>query len=383
MTVDTRVVDQSGTTRQTFSLVVGVYPSTSTCLNTNGSCIIDPNNPTTAPTYYWWDIAIRFTTGHDRRTFTTTMSLRLHLLLSWLLLLIVLAVTSLAQEPNGVVESQLPSFANGANCLFIGNSFFIPVAVRFGGIASTSNGFNLHDTDYVYTAGGDGSPRALWNDANEKAAAQQKLSTGQIELFGMTSMSSEGIIAVYQDYRNWIDLALSYNSETTFFIGSPWIPNGPTLNTTVFAVRTLEASETTFQVVRLLRATYPGTSIFFLNYGQVASKMRSMFDAGNLPDITQINGPGANSLFGDATIGLGGAMMLEMSALLWMSVLYGASYQDLTYNNQYNQDSVTAILEDALLYHASFNTNATDYEVQPPSIPGLIAGFISALFFCF
>jgi len=273
-------------------------------------------------------------------------------------------------------EIQLPPFENGANCLFIGHNFFIPVAVLFGRIASRSNGFTLHDTDYIVASGGDdGSPRAIWDNPNDRAKITLKLSTGQIELFGMT-ISNGG----REDYQNWIDLALSYNPETRFFIGSPWAPNGPVSTTEGHAARIQDTGERVFAVVKQLRATYPETTIFYLNYGKVASQMRLMFDAGKLPDVDQIPGPGARSFYADNSIGLGGTMLLELSALMWMGTLYGAPYQELRFSD-YNKTSVKEIMEAVSVFTEKHNTNETDYEIDANS--NFFLGLISTVLFCF
>ena len=151
--------------------------------------------------------------------------MQLLVLVQMLLLLTVLAlaVSSLAQELADDGETQLPSLNKGANCLFIGHSYFIPVAIAFGRIASNSDGFAWHDIDYVIatSSSGDGSPRSQWNNPSEKAKVEEKLASSQIELFGMPSVSLEGRVEDFEDYKNWIDLVLSFHANTTIFIGAP------------------------------------------------------------------------------------------------------------------------------------------------------------------
>ena len=63
--------------------------------------------------------------------------------------------------------------------------------------------------------------------------------------------------------------------------------------------------------VEKLRGLYPGTRIFFLNYGYVASKMREMFEAGTLDDIiTLVASEGRRGRLGESARSGGGGGLL-------------------------------------------------------------------------
>jgi hypothetical protein len=216
-------------------------------------------------------------------------------------------------------------FRDGAHCLFIGHSFFVPVAKSFDRIARR-NDLALHHTEMVFAGGPKGSPGALWKDDRRRKRIEQKLSTGKVDLLGMTAGKSPDLFA---DYARWIDLALKHNPDTRFFIGVPWTPGGPKVKTAKFDELVDHAGEQIFEVVARLRKAYPNTTIYFLNYGKTASLMRASFDAGELDDVKKLVGRGDDALFRDGMIGHAGPMMLELSALSWLDLIYEADIAKL------------------------------------------------------
>jgi hypothetical protein len=250
----------------------------------------------------------------------------------------------------------LTTFVDGANCLFAGHSFFVPIAARFDGLA-TDNGYPAHEAAYVFSSGATGSPQMLWEDETDRAAIVDELDDGDVELFGLTS--AFGVGSSFEDYARWIDLALSYNPDTEFLIGVPWVPGGPNFaGATEFAAANETGAQAQFETVELLRAAYPDATIHYIDYGLTASIMYDMLEKDQLPDILGLtpdraNGvPPIDALFADPLIGHGGPMMTELSAVAWMSILYGADIASLDYTD-YESD-VDSILQDVLTYNQQF-----------------------------
>jgi hypothetical protein len=247
-------------------------------------------------------------------------------------------------------------FPDGANALFAGHSFFVPVAGSFNKLA-VQNGFSSHQMDFVFAGGPAGSPRMLWENPVKKDAIIAKLSTGRIELFGLTCYP--GMLSSFEDFERWFDLALSFNQDTTFYIGQPWLGRGPNTKTAIFDQKIEQTGEKMFEVVTDLRKAYPNNNIIYFNYGKVASVMMSWFDAGDLPDIKGLIPDPQNgirlkqALFADGFIGHAGPMMTELSALSWMSVLYGADLEKLVYT-KYMSD-VESILQEVLIYNQPYH----------------------------
>ncbi|MEM7475875.1 MAG: PEP-CTERM sorting domain-containing protein [Planctomycetota bacterium] len=243
-------------------------------------------------------------------------------------------------------------FGDGASTLFAGHSFFVPVAGRFDALAK-ANGFDQHEMNFVFRGGSSGSPSSLWNDADgSRTEVENFLASGDVDLFGLTV----GADQTYDDYAQWVDLALSYNPEISIFIGSPWVPNGTSYSTRAFDTLNEISGQTLFEdVVVPLREHYGDTEILFLNYGKTASIMRSMFDDSALPDVDRLVGE-EPALFADSNPGHGGAMMLELSALTWLGSLYGADISDLNYS-PYLSD-VNSIVNGSLDFNSQYKSSS-------------------------
>lgn len=140
-----------------------------------------------------------------------------------------------------------------------------------------------------------------------------------------------------EGYKPWIDLALTYNNNTSIFIGIPW-PDFPTdyenaaSYTSIYDTMRLEVYP---NVIVPLRDLYPDYDIHFLAYGTVATKMNSMFENDELDDICRVRkdcpfygGTDENSLFRDYK-GHGGTMLLNLAGLAWLHWFYGSDVEDL------------------------------------------------------
>jgi hypothetical protein len=219
-----------------------------------------------------------------------------------------------------------PTFKDGANCLFIGHSFFIPVARKFDEIAKRNN-FSSHQSDIVFAPGMGGSPGSLWENERFKKKIEAKLATGKVKVLGMTAFGPRN--SELKDYQQWIDMALKYNPKTRFFIGHCWTFGGPRMESERYETAIEIGGDRLFATVTQLRKAYPKNHIYFINYGKVASEMKDRLKAGQLPDIKNISGLDSSALYRDRLMGHGGPMMLELSGLCWLNVLYGAEIDKL------------------------------------------------------
>lgn len=181
--------------------------------------------------------------------------------------------------------------------------------------------------------GENGSPLNLW--INNLDDIEPMLATGEVELFGMTVgvpdrdeptiddvLSNDNLNA----YKDWIDLALSYNQNTSIFIGLPW-PDYPSSfdNATSYKDSIEEGGNLVFDYIDTLRAAYPGTDIHYLNYGIVAGEMRNLFEKDELIGIVEMIKEDTNndsSLFVDEK-GHAGDMLKELASLTWLMWFYG------------------------------------------------------------
>lgn len=275
---------------------------------------------------------------------------------SGLFVLLAASTTAFADAP----------FPTGANALFAGHSFFIPASGNFNQLA-TDNGYADHEYNAVFSPGPGGSPGSLWDNTTNKQAVESVLDGGDVELFGLTTAFQVG--STVEDYSQWIDLALGYNPNTEFVIGVPWVIGGPSVfgNAEDFAAANTMLAAEEWAKVQALRAAHPEATIHYIDYSLVGTIMWEMYEAGELPDITGLTpGNGVTpdeALFEDPLIGHGGPMMVDVAALVWMELLYGADVESLTYTD-YETD-VTAIVNEVVAYNQQFQV------VPEPS--GLVA----------
>lgn len=226
---------------------------------------------------------------------------------------------------NDGTSTETLVFPDGAKSLFIGHSFFIPVAKSFDTLAK-ENGFEAHSSDFVFASGVRGAPGALWNSQRHKSMVEDVLSSGQVELLGMTGFGK--VKSSAEDYQKWIDLALQYNAKTRFLIASPWMSGGPKMDTDRFDSSIDRMGDALFEVVAQLRENNKDVDIIFFNYGKAASTMKYMFEDNALEDVERLAG-GPDALFADRFMGHAGRMLTTVSALYWMHELYGTDIYSL------------------------------------------------------
>ncbi|WP_163931493.1 alpha/beta hydrolase [Paraferrimonas sp. SM1919] len=239
----------------------------------------------------------------------------------------------------------VPETAQGFNTMLMGHSFFRPIAEQLPFHAS--NAGILGHTQVVEFSGGEtGAPMALWQDEEHRSNIQAVLDTGNIELFGMTY---EGSYPTTEGYQLWFDYALSKNPNTKFFIGLPW-PDFPADYADADSYANVWDYEGEWlPFIDSLRALYPDVDIFSIPYGQAAFELRTLFETGDLPDITALTGPEETSLFVDSK-GHAGNMIKDLSELIWLNAIYGVDLESYPYDSGY-QTNLKAIASSIMEEH--------------------------------
>lgn len=219
-------------------------------------------------------------------------------------------------------------FPQGANSLFIGNSFFVPIAQKFDTFATYRSRYSDHNIQYFRQGGENGSPSSLWDNYKEEIELIINSTTPSIELFGMTTTGNKTDLdedAVLLSYTQWIDLCLTYNANMSFYIGLAW-PDYPSRYTNADDYAS-EAQENDYLAYNLaiakLREIYPNNDIFYLHYGIIAAEMRNIFEDDELVGITKLIGPSSNSIFVDNK-GHAGDMLKNLAGLVYLAFFYGA-----------------------------------------------------------
>jgi len=242
-----------------------------------------------------------------------------HFLLATLVCLALSAHRAAADVPN-------PGF----HALFIGHSFFKPFADGMPNYVAAA-GIAGHTQTVVFSGGATGAPQALWQNASKRAEIQAVLNGGDVELFGMTYHPD---YPTTEGYENWIDYALAQNPRTRIVVALPWI-NYPSDYTTVAYNNLWHTYHPAWHdFIDSLRALYPGVEIYCLPYGQSAAELRNLFSAGNLPEVQQVTGASATSIYTDA-LGHPGTILRDLGRLVWLNAIYDVDLSTYSYGPHY------------------------------------------------
>lgn len=205
----------------------------------------------------------------------------------------------------------------GLDILFMGDSFFAPVAEEMATLAPTVGIFD-HTQSVVFSPGSSGSPEGLWDQPGRRSEIQSILDEGTTDVLGMIYHRDHPEL---DGYRNWIDYALAANPDTAFFVGVSWIGDPQSFDAATYAGLTqLGYSLVVVPLIDDLRAEYPEATIFAIPYGFPASELYSRLDAGDLPDVDGLI-DGRDGIFRDNR-GHAGPILEDLAALMWLGLLY-------------------------------------------------------------
>jgi putative cell wall-binding protein len=222
----------------------------------------------------------------------------------------------------------------GLTAVFMGHSFFQPPASRLEGLASTAQLID-HTQTIVFAGGSNGSPQGLWNSESERAQIQTLLSTGLVELLGMTYHPEYPTL---DGYRLWFNEALKYNPQTAFFIGMPWLLEPESMTSDQYALTWQQSYDRIItELVDGLRLEYPTTTIFAIPYGQAAAVLYQLFDRGQLAGVSNLVGDTQVSLFGDS-MGHAGKVINELAGLVWLRSIYCVDLTKYSFRSEYSLD---------------------------------------------
>lgn len=222
----------------------------------------------------------------------------------------------------------------GLNSLFIGHSFFRPIAEGMPWHAVEA-GIVGHEQEVVFAGGENGAPLALWNDAGKRLQIQAVLDRGDVELFGMTYAAT---YPTTEGYERWIEYALQRNPDTRFFIGLPWSDFPEAVDAVTFADTWLAFHEGPWHaLVESVRALFPGVDIFCIPYGRSALELRNLFEAGDIADISTLTGAADQALFTDPK-GHAGEILKALARLVWLEAIYGVDLNTYDYDPGYSVD---------------------------------------------
>ena len=222
----------------------------------------------------------------------------------------------------------------GLTSVFMGHSFFQPPASRLEGLTSTAQLID-HTQTIVFAGGSNGSPQGLWNSESERTQIQTLLSTGLVELLGMTYHPEYPTL---EGYRLWFNEALKYNPQTAFLIGMPWLLEPESMTSDQYALTWQQSYDRIItELVDGLRLEYPTTTIFAIPYGRAAAVLYQLFDQGQLAGVSNLVGDTQVSLFGDS-MGHAGKAINELAGLVWLRSIYCVDLTKYSFRSEYSLD---------------------------------------------
>ena len=212
-----------------------------------------------------------------------------------------------------------PSPGGGFDSLFIGHSFFRPMAEEMAVLAPLAD-FDAHTQEVVFSGGATGSPEGLWLQDTKRATIQAELDEGDIDLFGMTYHPDYPLLT---GYVNWIDYALAANPDTIVFVAIPWITN-PVNYTAASYAAALDVGypAVAYPLIDSLRDEYPDTTIFAIPYGLSAGELYTRYADGELDDVTELVGSNGSGVFRDG-FGHADHILEDLASLIWLQAIYG------------------------------------------------------------
>lgn len=227
---------------------------------------------------------------------------------------------------------------SGYHCLFMGHSFFAPIAKSLPDHTRACR-IEGHEQTVVFHGGSEGAPGRLWSStAADVAAAKKLIQTGTVDLIGLTFYPNVG--SDISDYKRWVDFARQYNPTTRFFIMSPWaIKQDNTF--AQYSLMTELCHGAIHQLIDALRTAYPGTVFFCIPEGSWMVNLWRMYDQKQLPEITEFEakdrGRSGSTLFADH-FGHGGQLAVREGALLWLAAIYNIDPRQCAWDTRTKAD---------------------------------------------
>lgn len=228
----------------------------------------------------------------------------------------------------------------GYNSLFIGHSFFVPMARGMTAHAHRA-GFQEHQQLVFFEGGDRGTPGYFWDNSRHSNNIKKALQSGKIELFGMTWTGVGRGRGTVADFKLWIDFALKYNPKTTFCLAMPWGRHPARYKGNTFVEEMKGAHQRDFHgIIDRLREDYPENEIFCIGYGEGAVELKKLYHAGKLKAVdgqTKSKDKGTSGIFTDA-LGHPDKILVELGQLIWLGTIYDVDLDKYKYDHGFDID---------------------------------------------
>ena len=278
-------------------------------------------------------------------------------LLTMLLFLLAVGCASASSTDGDSTTPPGNSTIQGLKSLYMGHSYFrrqadaMPEYAELAGVVD-------HESTTFFRGGYNGSAFAIWDDAESQKTIKDYLDAGDVQMFGMTIFIEMDVPTTegshpdnqLQGLKNWVEYALSKNPKTKFFVALPWLgrpleyvgdtgdPQTSGYKAYSEAILGSEAGMKT--LVDDLRASFPGTEIFLLAYGQGSLELRTLYNKGNLPDVDTLVSDKKKKLVGihSDTHGHAEQLLTDLNTLVWLESIYGYNVLNFPKTYAYKTD---------------------------------------------
>lgn len=244
------------------------------------------------------------------------------------LVLVAVLCTPLAGQQLDGPRVEGNSSSEGMSCVFLGHSFFAPIAREFEK-HPTKCGIDEHSQFVVFHGGANGSPGRLWaSDQDDVARAKELIGSGDVDLVGLTFFPEIG--SETADYKRWVELGVKTNPDMKFFIMAPW-PR--------YFGRSLEEYEAVWDefhpvvddIIDELREEFPETTIYCIPQGKWMIELWKLYEADKLKEVEVLARENRREdktcLFTDS-LGHGGRIPVQLGVLLWLTAIYDVDVRE-------------------------------------------------------
>jgi hypothetical protein len=226
------------------------------------------------------------------------------------------------QFPQVAADCGASEPSDGVHALYIGHSFGRAFAERMP-VWTQNAGVVGHTQDVVFRGGSNGAPQALWDNQGARAEIQGILDGGDVDVLIMICCSASFLMNGSDPaIRLWMDYALERNPNTRFALALPW-PDFPAdyASAVDYAALWLGGQAIWHVLIDQLREAYPGVDISCIPHGRAALELRTLFEAGNLPDVDAMTSGNGDAIFRDRK-GHADDILLDLGSLVWVGALY-------------------------------------------------------------
>ena len=225
----------------------------------------------------------------------------------------------------------------GYKSLFIGHSFFVPMARGMTTHAHRA-GFKNHEQLVFFEGGDRGTPGYFWENSRHSGNIKKALQSGDIEMFGMTWTGVGRGKGTFEHFKLWVDYAIKHNPKTTFCLAMPWGRFPARYKIDVFTQEMKKATGTFHGIIDRLREAYPKNEFFCINYGQGAVELKKLYHAGKLNAVdgqTKSKDKGTSGIFTDA-LGHPDKILIELGQLIWLATIYDVDLREYEYDHGFD-----------------------------------------------